>query len=408
MRLDDMPEEYVTCKGKKYVIINGGLSLEFKGIVSIKEIKGLDRVTSLQELHLCNNQLMMIDGLDQSVDLEILDLSSNQIMHVDGLGRLKDLQELDLHGNFIERIEGIDSLFHLKKLDLFGNRLASMQGLRNAKLQVLDLHSNRLARIEGLDVLDSLKQLDLGANKISKIEGLESTIQLRKLSLFSNHINRIENLERLAELQELDLHDNEITRIEGLNHLKELKVLDLSSNQIDRVEGLEKLNNLEKLRIGKNLIPKERVEALGGLDIEGYAKDPAAFIKYCENQEKIHENVALSHERGASTITVPLNFEEIRKMAFEISASKRTYDEYIWLWAAADLRLASAYRSKLGGGSPSVEIDATKVIEHPLEEETRALAKEFAAWRPKMQEVHWFIAERQYIFDYIKSRQMRS
>ena len=55
------------------------LDLGDLGITDINEIKGLENLTSLQELCLGNNRITEIKGLESLVNLQILDLQENPI-----------------------------------------------------------------------------------------------------------------------------------------------------------------------------------------------------------------------------------------------------------------------------------------------------------------------------------------
>ena len=104
-------------------------------------------------------------------------------------------------------------------------------------------------------------------------------------------------------------------------------------------------------------------------------------------------------------IIIDLNKDEIKKRAFGLAMMRRSYDDYIWFWAEVELRLAQAYQTDMKSNNGSVKIDKSKIVEKPGESEVRRLATELAAKRVKVQDIHWFIAERQYILDAAKARQ---
>jgi hypothetical protein len=101
-------------------------------------------------------------------------------------------------------------------------------------------------------------------------------------------------------------------------------------------------------------------------------------------------------------VSVPIDKEAIKKKAEEIAGWKNPYDVAVWLFAEAETRLADAYVTVLDGTSPAVEVDASKVIDAPQRDATESLAKAIYARRPKLTEVHWFLAERRYIYDKVK------
>lgn len=101
-------------------------------------------------------------------------------------------------------------------------------------------------------------------------------------------------------------------------------------------------------------------------------------------------------------VSVPMDKETIKKKAEEVASWKNPYDVSVWLFAEAETRLADAYVTVLDGTSPAVQVDASKVIDAPTREQTESLAKAIYARRPKLAEVHWFLAERRYIYEKVK------
>jgi hypothetical protein len=100
---------------------------------------------------------------------------------------------------------------------------------------------------------------------------------------------------------------------------------------------------------------------------------------------------------AGAVVTIDLVADEIKKKAHDLSQMKKSYDDWVWLWAEADLKLKNALITPLGAGVTSVKVDIKKIVEKPVEEEIRKLAKEYHAKRMKVQDIHWFIAERNFI-----------
>jgi len=149
----------------------------------ITEIKGLNALLNLQELHLGNNQITEIKGLPQ---LNIIQFILNCILN---LNIQVNLQTLYLNCNQITEIKGLNEL---------------------ANLQYLDLRNNQITEIKGLEALANLQYLGLNNNQITEIKGLESLINLRWLDLDNNQITEIKGLNMLFNLQILNLNDNKI------------------------------------------------------------------------------------------------------------------------------------------------------------------------------------------------------
>ena len=110
------------------------------------------------------------------------------------------------------------------------------------------------------------------------------------------------------------------------------------------------------------------------------------------------ESAAIAPDFKCNVLTIVMNKEEIGRRAYNLFLARRSYDEYIWLWAEAELRIAAAIITRLDANATEIKIDVTKILDHPDEAKIRALAREYAAKQLKAPEVHWFIAERQHIF----------
>jgi hypothetical protein len=106
---------------------------------------------------------------------------------------------------------------------------------------------------------------------------------------------------------------------------------------------------------------------------------------------------------GGAVVTIDLPADEIKKKAFELSQLKKSYDDWVWLWTEADLKLKDALVTPLSAGVTSVKIDKKKILDKPKEEEIRKQAKDNHAKRMKIQDIHWFLAERNYILAKAKS-----
>jgi len=104
-----------------------------------------------------------------------------------------------------------------------------------------------------------------------------------------------------------------------------------------------------------------------------------------------------------SKMVVEMKTDEIRKKAFDLAMARRSYDDYIWMWAEAELRLRNAYGTSLAPNAKNIDIDTSKIVDAPSAEDIKKLASELASKKVKVQDVHWFIAERQYIYNAIKT-----
>ncbi len=74
----------------------------------------------------------------------------------------------------------------------------------------------------------------------------------------------------------------------------------------------------------------------------------------------------------------------------------------MWLFAEAEMRLRLALVGgnlyQRGVESRDVELNPALVVDHPAEEDVRELAAEVASLGPPLQDLHWLIAERRFIY----------
>jgi hypothetical protein len=111
-----------------------------------------------------------------------------------------------------------------------------------------------------------------------------------------------------------------------------------------------------------------------------------------------------ANNKSQSTVIIDVDDGEIKKRAETIASWKNSYEVYLWLLAEMELRLAQAFISRLDASGRRVKIDTSKIVDHPSEADIRQRAKALSAHWPRMQDVHWFLAERQIIYEKVKGR----
>jgi putative heme degradation protein len=114
--------------------------------------------------------------------------------------------------------------------------------------------------------------------------------------------------------------------------------------------------------------------------------------------------MSTTENRTQSIVNIDVDEAEIKKRAETIAAWKNTFDVYIWLLAEAELRISQAFITKVDASGRHVKIDKTKIVDKPSESDIKVRAKALASHWPRLQDVHWFIAERQYIYDKVMGR----
>ena len=118
-----------------------------------------------------------------------LDLKQNQLTDVKGLEKLTQLEELVLSFNQLtEGPKGLDKLTKLERLGLDGNHLTEGP--------------------KGLEKLDQLMGINLSGNQITDVNSLTTYTQFKGLNLEYNQLTSVKGLEKLTKLEVLNLKNN--------------------------------------------------------------------------------------------------------------------------------------------------------------------------------------------------------
>lgn len=158
----------------------------------LKEVKGLQGLSTLKHLDLECSEITSIENIMVSSEIQSLNLRNSGIRKISGLSQYKGLRNLELPGNPINKLEGLGELKELKRLIVSSAMISEIEGVDNlSKLEVLDLSNNiygGLSKIAGLDSLENLKQLNLNENLITKVEGLDGLVNIEYMLLECNRI----------------------------------------------------------------------------------------------------------------------------------------------------------------------------------------------------------------------------
>ncbi len=115
---------------------------------------------------------------------------------------------------------------------------------------------------------------------------------------------------------------------------------------------------------------------------------------------------AASAPKAASgAVSIAVDNDAIQKLAFEISQEPRSYDDFVWIFAEAELRLRPAYAmgNIFQTGGP-VQLYPNKIVDKPKEDDIRALAEQIGPQGTPVQDLHWFIAQRKFIYNKAKGK----
>ena len=191
---------------KLFIVLKNVLDLTNRNIKDMDEIKGLENLSSLEELHLCNNQLTSISNKIFNLKrLKILLLNDNRLTSIpESISRLSSLETLNLENNQLSSLpNSLNKLTSLEELILNDNHFTSVPECINKlrSLQTLYLQLNQLKSLpEWIGKLKSLRQLYLTANELKFLPELSIVVlvvSIRKVMLLNeqrsheNHSRRV-------------------------------------------------------------------------------------------------------------------------------------------------------------------------------------------------------------------------
>ncbi len=111
-------------------------------------------------------------------------------------------------------------------------------------------------------------------------------------------------------------------------------------------------------------------------------------------------------------IEVALDPEKVGPLASKIAQTITDWDELNWLLAESELRLFPAYASRpkipnLGCLPQRVQLVPAKVISQPKEDMVRPLAWDISQQHYSTQDLHSFIAQRNYIYEVVQAGRLK-
>lgn len=147
------------------------LNLSYSKIVNLNLlVPELEKLESLTNLHLGDNQISDISALKKLPNLDFLTLNNNPIEHLTPIPELKKLRVL-----FMDTIKCTDfsvlrNAKNLRNLSLDNNSLTDISFIENHEnLQSLYLKNNAISSVEPLKELKKLQRVDLRRNKLINI-----------------------------------------------------------------------------------------------------------------------------------------------------------------------------------------------------------------------------------------------
>lgn len=134
---------------------------------SLTSVKGLIKLTSLEELDLTGNNIKSIDNLSKFMNLKLLKLGSNKISDISLLENFKKLEVIELFNNSISSIDSLLELAMLKEILVSNNNITSpTTGANWPNLEMAILSHNKLTNLDFLNNSKKIKRLKTYGNPL--------------------------------------------------------------------------------------------------------------------------------------------------------------------------------------------------------------------------------------------------
>lgn len=252
--------------------------------MGIKDLKGIEKFTSLKTLNCSGNELASID-LKANTELASLDASNNKLETLN-LSANTSLRTLSVEGNLIQSIE-LDANTALETLDISKNALMSMDISKCTKLVSLNASNNQLVSAD-MSKNSQLATVNLSGNQLSTVDvsanGLISTLNVsdNKLVLLDVSAN--------SALLYLDCSYNSLIKVNASAGISTLTANNNNIADIDvkALEGLKNLNVADNSLYDIDITSNKQLEYL---DVSG---NHLAALDITENTELKKENVNAS------------------------------------------------------------------------------------------------------------------
>lgn len=226
----------------------------------IHSVKGIEKLTNLQNLDLESNKISKID-LKKNKNLLFLTLDDNDLTEIDvtentklvtlKLNEMVSIQSINvknntelillyLNGSPIKNID-LSNNTKLQSLYLDGENLESIDLSHNIKLDRLILEPNSIKELD-LSKNINLKQIDISSffsdnNKIEKIN-ISKCLKLEKLYIYNGQLETID-VSKNINLTNLTLSKNKLKKIDLSQNIN-LTYLNLEGNPFNSVFNINK------------------------------------------------------------------------------------------------------------------------------------------------------------------------
>ncbi len=124
-----------------------------------------------------------------------------------------------------------------------------------------------------------VKSLDISRNELASLDGIEVFTSAQQINASGNHIVTIMKANVPLETTCLDVSSNRLAQV-SLPISQELTALNLANNDLEDLPGLGGGERLVYLKLDGNKFLAGLIDELGGLDDDGFAKDPCKIVFY--------------------------------------------------------------------------------------------------------------------------------
>lgn len=226
----------------------------------IKDLTGIEALTSLEDIRLGGNLITDISAISNllSLDFIYMPASGNDISDLMPLGGLVNLTYLYLNAYFktFSNTSALANLVNLEQLFIGFNNITDISFLTNMKdLIGLDLSgSSSISDYSVIFTLDKLEDLRLESTNLTDISQITSLSKLSGLNVYGNAISDFSPLTGLNQLQSLNIGGNNVSDISFIASLPDVHYLDIRDNVVSDISVLSGRANMTTLHIDNNNI----------------------------------------------------------------------------------------------------------------------------------------------------------
>ncbi len=230
--------------------------LDISGNKTIKDVSFLSDLTQLTILNIAITGIDTLVNFPYFPNLKVLNLKMNKIKNLKGLEKYTSLHDLVLWGTDIDDIGVLSTFTELRTLD-FDNcpalkdfspisKLSHLMFLNLSSVKMSDLSFlKNLTNMEVL-VMDSVSGMLSEAN----LSNLDNLTKMKFLCMKNMTLRDLSHFKNMRQLTFLDIAGNSITDLSPLENLVEIDNLILSNNLgLTDLSPLHKMSKMSKLKV---------------------------------------------------------------------------------------------------------------------------------------------------------------